>query len=80
MSKINVEKILKQNNCFPFKAHSYNDILEAIKEIIEAVVDKCAEEARTKTTSNFDGYESSDYFEVVDKDSILQVKQMIDYE
>lgn len=56
----------------------------AIKEIVEAVIGKCAEEARIHQIGL---YGSANRFEidngeitiVADKDSILNVKEMIDY-
>ena len=50
-----------------------------IKEIVEAVIDKCAEKARTKSIEKYDNHET--YYENhLDKDSILNVKTQIEYE
>lgn len=45
------------------------NIKAAIKEIVEAVIDKCAEEAK-KDILNYDGF---------GKDGIINVKDMISY-
>lgn len=67
---ISIEEILQkygQKNTFYTK--------QAIKEIVEAVVDKCAEEAKTKDLSKMPYEEDM----VVDEKSILNVKTRIDY-
>lgn len=73
---INIQEILEK--------HPPNGGMDAIKEIVEAVIDKCAEEARIHQIGL---YGSANRFEidngevtiVADKDSILNVKQKIDY-
>ena len=47
----------------------------AIKEIVEAVIDKCADEATTKIIDTGIGL-----YEEIDKDSILDIKNQIKYE
>ena len=88
-SKINVEEIISKHiksfekDFILYKVQypiRYKQIKEGIKEIIETVVDRCEKEAKTKTTCNFDGFESSNNFEIIDKDSISEVKKMINYE
>jgi len=58
--------------------NNYSDFQTAIKEIVEVVIDKCAEEANVelRTYSNPD---SSEWIHVVDRNSILNVKQQIQY-
>lgn len=50
----------------------------AIKEIVEKVINKCAEEAKTKLE-----YDKSkgfgEYMQAIDKESILNVKTQINY-
>ena len=80
--KINIEAILKKN-VISIAAKGFNNfndkVRQAIKEIVEAVVDKCAEEAKTKSIEKYDNHET--YYENhLDKKSILNVKQMISYE
>lgn len=87
--KINIQEMLLEHGGMRF-VNLYSNKLEfkeAIKKILEAVVDKCAENAETVTTDSCTGelYRDSvpsgyDVHESVDKDSILQVKQMINYE
>ena len=52
---------------------------QAIKEIVEATIDMCAEDAKVKLTADvdIDGYPTT--FAIVDKESILQVKNKIKY-
>ncbi len=57
-----------------------NDVKAAIKEIVEAVIDKCAEKAKTRGFAIDDGSDSGGTAIGVDKDSILNVKKMISYE
>lgn len=52
-----------------------DDFKAAVKEIIEAVIDKCAEEANLITINTGIGE-----WDDIDKDSILSVKTMIKYE
>jgi hypothetical protein len=66
---------------------SKKDLLEAIKEIVEAVIDQCAEEAKTVNIDSCTGEEyrygapsGYDVHEAVDKESILQIKQIVNYE
>jgi hypothetical protein len=85
MSKINVEKILKKHglekpdeNSKLVERIDYKLIKVAIKEIVKAVVDKCAEEATTK--GYYTGINDEPDYDIVDKESILKVKQEINYE
>jgi len=84
MEKINVDEILKKHTTTnPQENWERNGKFEitnyksAIKEIAEAVIDKCAEQVTTKTVDA--GFSTSEW-EEVDKESILKIKQEIDYE
>lgn len=82
--KINIKGILKKHTSInseeswgrngKFEITNYK---AAIKEIVEAAIDKCANEAEAIEGYNtgFSGSAAS-----VDKESILKVKEMIDYE
>ncbi len=77
-NKINIEKILKKHEYLSRvvtdgRVDEKGAIKAAIKEIVEVVIDKCAEEALV------DGDEDG-YTRYVNKESIRQVKQQIDYE
>lgn len=89
---IDVEKILSRRiQVFPENASNgmtseaiRRNVKAAIKEIVEAVIDKCAEEGRFyiqngKTLNSFDLYQKNDFKIQVDKDSILNVKTQITY-
>lgn len=73
---INIEEILKKHESFFNHEEFIPPIKDAIKEIVEAVIDKCAEEAKTKDLSKMPYEEDM----VVDEKSILNVKKMINYE
>ena len=81
---INIEEILKKHESFFNHEEFIARVEAAIKEIVEAVIGKCAEEARIHQIGL---YGSANRFEidngeitiVADKDSILNVKEMIDY-
>lgn len=79
VSKINVEEILNQ---FPSRDDKNEYILKsdakkAIKEIVEAVVDRCAEEVDlTEFAAEF---MQEGVYEAVDKQSILKVKEHVEY-
>lgn len=82
--RINIQEILKKHGITfgsgeaPFRAvrSNQNQLDNAIKEICEAVVDKCADVAETRIPDPRK-YET----EVkVDEDSILNVKTLIDYD
>lgn len=77
--KINVQNIFNKYgiNINLFDQNDLDKFAYATKEIVEAVVDKCAEEAEAIEGYNT-GYSGS--AASVDKDSILKVKNMIDYE
>lgn len=79
MSKIHIEEIL-HNYTGLLSVKAPNQLHEAykaaIKEIVEVVIDQCAEEARAK--ENLLDYGTGEIW--VDKKSILQVKQQIDYD
>lgn len=87
MSNINIEKIIHNHTgilsirCGEPTRQAY---LSAIKEIVEAVVDKCAEEAETEDIGGIvldhDGDSIWSSHEIVNKKSILNVKQQIEYE
>lgn len=88
-NKIKVEDILKRH-CTTTTLYSVNkeidgyscqedNVIAAIKEIVEAVIDKCVEEAKTRLETYSSPHESEwDY--KIDRNSILNVKKMIDYE
>lgn len=70
-----------QELCDEFDIQFTNHAKKALKKIIEVVIDKCAEKANTK--SEYIGqYEqgTSSSITNVDKDSILKVKKLINYE
>jgi len=48
MENINIEAILDKHLPYPLVDHTTMYVKAAIKEIVEAVIDKCAEEAETK--------------------------------
>ena len=73
MERINVSDILKKHIG---SRDIYDEKMQAaIKEIAEAIVDKCGQEAEAYNKAKFPG----DVNPQVDIDSILQVKQLIDY-
>lgn len=79
--KISVERMLDKHELdLEHTTASFRiKVTAAIKEIVEAVVDKCAEKVKTKSIEKYDNHET--YYENhIDKQSILQVKQMINYE
>lgn len=95
MEKINVEEILKKHGWE--EKYSNFDLKEAIKEIVELAIDKCAKEANSKDVTSPNCSDHTPYWGAcvtcgridnpdvitgseVDKQSILQVKQMINYE
>jgi heterodisulfide reductase subunit C len=69
-NKINIQEILGKT---AMKA--------AIKEIVEAVVDKCAEEAELGEDRKLCNNCNMCHGEciIIDKESILQIKQIVDY-
>ncbi len=82
MTNINIEEILEKHHGLNSDEDGYdifylNEIKAAIKEIIEAVIDKCAEKAEAIEGWNtgFSGSASS-----IDKESILNVKNLINYD
>lgn len=100
MKDINVEEILSKHHFHfePLKnafatdgknGSQYERMKAAIKEIIETVVDKCAQEAELLSNGEkcdkVYSIEKHDHFYhdvhiTVDKQSILNVKKMINYE
>lgn len=78
--KINVPAILDK---YGWK-ETYNDspsgLQAAIKEIIEAVIDKCAAYAETKKEIEYSDGIGSYEVQVIDKESILNIKKEIEYE
>lgn len=53
-----------------------------MKEIVNIVIKKCSEEATATIETEWEGNTGSEYcndYSVVNKDSILKVKEMIDY-
>lgn len=70
--RINIEEILNEHR--PAFADDYlqkDDVKKAIKEIVEAVVDKCGEEGIYHVPRDIREEMSQ---------SILQVKQLVDYD
>lgn len=82
MNGIDIDKILKKHNWKSLR-FGKEAMKIAIKEIVEAVVDKCAEEAKTEDMGgvviDHDGDSVWSSHEVIDKESILNVKKMINY-
>lgn len=83
MEKININDILSKKSqgaiSYPnLLVFEKDDLNAVIKEIVEAVVNRCAESARIERGINtgFMGKPNSSY---VDKQSILKVKEEIDY-
>lgn len=79
--KINVCAILAKH--MTQKGDRGEENLAAIKEIVEAVIDKCAEEATAKIETEWDGNTGSEYpndYAVINKESILNIKKEIEYE
>ena len=74
--KINIAEILDKHRTQ--KGGESEELMAGIKEIVEAVIDRCVEEATVTHETVWSSQEGSSYG--VDKESILQVKQMIDYE
>lgn len=83
--KINIEEIFKKYaNLYQFEEGDPEYLLDkedfkaAIKEIVEAVVDKCAEEVKL---TEF-GYEAMQEYssKAIDKQCILNVKTLVVYE
>ena len=80
MSKINVSEILQSHGQRLVNMYHNREVLKlAIKEIINAVIDECAEEAETKSQNEFSDDIGNYEIQVVDKESILKIKQEIDY-
>ena len=79
---INVEEILRKKcGSYRFDNMELEDIKAAIKEIAEAIVEKCKNEVKMKDVRLLNG--AGDGYETVkriDFSSILNVKTMIDYE
>lgn len=71
MNSINIQDILEKNGISELTLGAK----QALKEIIEAVIDKCAEEAKLEYEPF---YEDCDPW--INQQSILAVKQMINYE
>lgn len=80
--RINIEAILKKNIAITYdkvmSKDTKNNLKAAIKEIVELAIDKAANNAELETISST--YMWKDGTQQVDKRSILQVKQLIDYE
>jgi len=90
MNKIKVEDILKKHHSGATYAGLENvyreqEVKAAIKELIDTAVDKCAEEVKQVPICG-ENYEDCNvpYCEtctlLVDQESILQVKEIFDYE
>lgn len=99
MSKIKVEEILKKHWIIEDDTNSawIKQAKNAVKEIVELAIDKCAKEANSKDVTSPNCSDHTPYWGAcvtcgridnpnvitgseVDKQSILQVKQMINYE
>lgn len=76
MNKINVEKILLKH-CGNWSSIDREEAREAIKEIVKAVVDKCADEA--KIEYRYWNVKEAGEAPFIDKQSILAVKEEVDY-
>jgi hypothetical protein len=87
MSKINVEEILQKHSlklgCYLESYgidHQLQEMLKAaIKEIVEQVVDRCADNAKLLVQEKYYAHEFH-YDSYLDKQSILKVKEEISYE
>lgn len=77
MEKIKIEEILKRHNTLGVYQLTGGRLQAAIKEIVEAVVDKCKELAEVEDTHT--NKVASDVY-IVNEESILQVKNQIDYD
>lgn len=84
--KINVEAILNKYSIAKFgepdkgkSTHLNHDTVKAaIKEIVEAVIDKCTKEGRIKCLNQEPCSECE--YHILDKESILSIKKEIEYE
>lgn len=95
MEKINIEAILNKHLPYPLVDHTTMYVKAAIKEILEAVIDKCAEEVDYLEVYNphisdipkeagqwvttYHNPNGADIGYYLDKESILKVKEMINY-
>jgi hypothetical protein len=77
MENINIEAILDKHLPYPLVDHTTMYVKAAIKEIVEAVIDKCAEDCIKQWCS--DGESTGMWLDINDKESILKVKEMINY-
>lgn len=84
---INVEEVLRKYSPLPLKnSPAWITMKTAIKEIVEAVVDKAAEKATVKCLNVENDYTgkhtqcSECEYHIRDKESILNVKKLIKYE
>jgi len=76
MNGIDIDKILKKHNWKSLR-FGKDAMKTAIKEIVEAVIDKCAEDCIKQWCS--DGESTGMWLDINDKESILKVKEMINY-
>lgn len=86
--EINVQSVIDKYH----NPHNYNNVLkrynicesdvkEIVKEIVELVIEKCADSAELTTIEVWSGSFSSDSIKtIIDKDSILDVKDLVNYE
>lgn len=75
--KIKIDDLLKKHSL-----KSTASLKKAMKEIVNIVIKKCSEEATAKIEREWEGNTGSEYYNdypVVNKDSILKIKKMIDY-
>ena len=76
--KIKVEEILQKHvGKYWLEDHTDNRLRDAIKEIVEAALDRAAEEA--KVVATWSETELDTDF-MVYKDSILKIKEEVDYD
>ena len=81
MSKINVEEILKKHYVQRGDELQQIKLRMALREIVDKVVDKCAKKAKVaESTQEVLNLAGVPYRNDIDKQSILAVKEEVDYE
>lgn len=80
-NKINIENILqKHGDRFKNLYINKPELKDAIKEIIESVIDKCAEDVKSKPPNEDYCHNCHGTSGYIDRESILHVKQLVIYE
>lgn len=88
MDNINIQAIIGKHSPLLAAALEHNkpteinpeNVKAAIKEIVEAVIDKCAEEADIIQDGYFNSDGGYEDLSIINKESILAVKNQINYE